>query len=172
MTGFGEAFARFDAELDAAVSRARRVSAEARADSARFRAETGRLVQSVHDRTLVARREELTSEELREQATRFRTEQGLPVEQLPSAGELAEAGMLAEERPVRPHVDEDDDFSQDKILSAPGRRDEPGQQPLEQAPPPSPPPSPQPPARGRRRPVPRTSDDDEDFSQERILYNG
>jgi hypothetical protein len=168
MSSFGEVFARFDAELDAAVSRARRVGAEARADSAAFRAETAKLAESVRNRSLVARPDELTSQRLREQAAEFREEKGLPVEPLPSAEELVQAGMVREERPVRPPVEaEEDDFSQEKILSASTTRDEPDQEPEAEvsAPPPAP-------ARGRRRPVPRTSDDDEDFSQERILFEG
>ncbi|TDQ05776.1 hypothetical protein [Labedaea rhizosphaerae] len=170
MTSFGDAFARFDAELDAAVSRARRVSAEARADSAAFRAETAKLAEATRNRSLVARPDELTSKQLREQAVKFRDEQGLPVEPLPSAEELVQAGMVREERPVRPPAeDEDDDFSQEKIMSASTTRDEP---PGEEEPRPPVVEPPVAPARGRRRPVPRTSDDDDDFSQERILFEG
>jgi hypothetical protein len=169
MTSFGEVFARFDAELDAAVSRARRVGAEARADSTAFRAETAKLAESVRNRSLVARPDELTSQQLRDQAAKFREEKGLPVEPLPSAGELVQAGMVREERQVRPPVeDEEEDFSQEKILSASATRDEQQDQEPEaeaQAPPPAP-------TRGRRRPVPRPGDDDDDFSQERILFEG
>ena len=170
MTSFGDAFARFDAELDAAVSRARRVSAEARADSAAFRAETAKLAEATRDRSLVARPDELTSKQLREQATKFRDEHGLPVDALPSAEELRQAGMVREERPVRPPVeDEDDDFSQEKILSASATRDQQQEEPQPESPADEPTPAP---SRRRRRPVPPTSDDDEDFSQERILFEG
>jgi hypothetical protein len=163
MTGFGEVFARFDAELDAAVSRARRVSAEARAESARFRERTAKLTESVRDRSLNATPDELTSEQLREQATKFRDEHGLPVEALPSAAELAREGLVRE--PAPPAGDDDEDFSQERILSASVSRDDAQPEPV----PPVRPARADPP---RRRPVPRTTDDDEDFSQERILFEG
>lgn len=170
MTSFGDAFARFDAELDAAVSRARRVSAEARADSAAFRAETAKLAEATRNRSLQARPDELTSKQLREQATKFRDEQGLPVDALPSAEDLVEAGIVREERSVHRVVDEEDDFSQEKIMSASTTRDE--QSDEDEQPPAPAVEAPSAPGRGRRRPVPRTSDDDEDFSQERILFDG
>ncbi len=43
--GFTEAFGQFDTDVDAAVVRARRVAAEARETSARFRRETRQLAQ-------------------------------------------------------------------------------------------------------------------------------
>src|SRR4051812_49071483 len=112
MTSFGDAFARFDAELDAAVSRARRGSAEARAGSAAVRAETAKLAEAARNPSPGPGRDELTPKQRREQAEKSRKERGLRVEPMPSAEELVRAGLVREERLVHPPVeDEDDDFS-------------------------------------------------------------
>jgi hypothetical protein len=134
MNGAGyDSLAGFSAELDAAVARARRVAAESRETSARFRRETRQLA----DRTRAgavrpASETDLTAEHLRRAATGFRADNGLPVASLPSGPELL--GQTTN-GPTPPPV------------TASGPRFTPP---------------------GRRNPYP--DDDDEDFSQERIMF--
>ncbi|HJP78849.1 MAG TPA: hypothetical protein VJ914_31540 [Pseudonocardiaceae bacterium] len=128
-----EPMAGFHAELDAAVARARRVAAQSRETSAKFRRETRQLAERTRAGAVRPTSEsDLTAEHLRRAATGFRSDNGLPVESLPAGRDL---------------------------LSQPT------------TPPPAPPVTPSGPRAtpsGRRNPYP--DDDDEDFSQERIMY--
>ncbi|HEY4021594.1 MAG TPA: hypothetical protein VGM75_23095 [Pseudonocardiaceae bacterium] len=130
MTGAGgDPMAGFGAELDAAVARARRVAAESRETSAKFRRETRQLAAGMRAGAVRPTSEtDLTAEHLRRAATGFRTDNGLPVESLPSGSELL---VQSKPEPVTPS----------------GSRTTPS---------------------GRRNPYP--DDDDEDFSQERIMF--
>lgn len=124
------AFAEFSAALDAAVARARRVTAAARETSAKFRRETRQLAAGLRAGTATARPDEVTDDRLRRTAAGFRTDHGLPVHDVPAP---AAPTPDAPPEPMRTHT-----FG-----------------PLRTTPP------------GRRFPPP--SDDDEDFSQERIM---
>jgi hypothetical protein len=138
MNGAGyDPMANFGAELDAAVARARRVAAESRETSAKFRRETRQLA----DRTRAgavrpASETDLTAEHLRRAATGFRADNGLPVESLPTGTEL----LRQTTTPPTPG-------STPPSVTASGPRITPP---------------------GRRNPYP--DDDDEDFSQERIMF--
>lgn len=133
MNGAGyDPLAGFSAELDAAVARARRVAAESRETSARFRGETRQLA----DRTRAgavrpASETDLTAEHLRRAATGFRADNGLPVESLPTGPELLGQTTTAPTPPPitasgpkttppgrrNPYPDDDDeDFSQERIM--------------------------------------------------------
>ncbi|AHI01539.1 hypothetical protein GCM10010174_08580 [Kutzneria viridogrisea] len=128
-SGFGAAASRFRAEVDAAVDRGARASAAARERSAAFAGRTRELAEAVRSGQAKPVAGELTSEDLRRSATSFRTDNGLPVDRLPAGADLLAA-----------------------------------------APPATTPSATRPPAPGRRSP--RPSDDDEDFSQEKILFRG
>jgi hypothetical protein len=132
-SGFADAVGRFSTELDAAVVRARRVAAEARETSAKFRRETRQLAEQVQSGEHKATPDALTEDGLRRAAAGFRTDNGLPVTALPDGRQL-----LAQQSP--------------ELVAAP--------QPVT--------PSPIRVAGSGRR-IPPPSDDDEDFSQERIM---
>lgn len=134
MTGAGyDPMANFSAELDAAVTRARRVAAESREKSAKFREQTRQLADRTRAGEVRPKSEtDLTAEHLRRAATGFRADNGLPVESLPSGHEL-----LVQPTP-------------------------------EQAPAPVTPGASRTTPPSRRNPYP--DDDDEDFSQERIMF--
>jgi hypothetical protein len=124
-----DASASFGAELDAAVARARRVAAESREASAKFRRATRQLAERTRAGAVRPTSEsDLTAEHLRRAANGFRADNGLPVEELPAGHELL---VQPPTPPVTPSV---------------GRTTPPG----------------------RRNPYP--DDDDEDFSQERIMF--
>lgn len=130
MTGAGyDPMSGFTAELDAAVTRARRVAAESRETSARFRRETRQLADRTRAGEVRPRSEtDLTAEHLRRAATGFRADHGLPVESLPSGQELLV--QPAPPEPVTPSAprmtppvrrnpcpdDDDEDFSQERIM--------------------------------------------------------
>lgn len=118
MTGqFRDAAARFSAEVEAAMTRARRAAAEARARSAQFRKENGELAEQAKSGQLRdVRRDEVepTSDEPHKAATEFRTAHGLPVEPLPDAAELL-ANLPTDPEPVAVE-DDDEDFSQHQIM--------------------------------------------------------
>src|SRR2546423_15702968 len=88
-------FTRFVNEVDEAVTRARRAAAEAREQATKFRAATPDSAEP-------------TAEALRAAAVTFRTAQGLPVD------EPAEEPQTP---PVPPPGDEDEDFSQEQIMT-------------------------------------------------------
>jgi hypothetical protein len=172
--GFRAAAARFKAEVEAALTRARRAADEAKAQSAEFRrgnedlakqARTGRL-RRVH-RGQVAP----TSADARAEAERFRTANDLTVEDLPDAGRLmARLPEAPAEQPVPRR--EDEDFSQHTVLfdldgpEAPGA-DQPGRHAVDQTSDVSAGAGIDSPGEPRTRP----SDEDEDFSQQRILFD-
>jgi hypothetical protein len=84
-----EPMAGFHAELDAAVARARRVAAESRETSAKFRRETPQLAERTRAGAVRPTSEsDLTAEHLRRAATGFRSDNGLPVESLPAGHDL------------------------------------------------------------------------------------
>jgi hypothetical protein len=129
-----DSMAGFGAELDAAVTRARRVAAESRATSAKFRRETRQLAERTRAGAVRPTSEtDLTAEQLRRAATGFRADNGLPVESLPAGHEL-----LAQP-PIPPGASPPVTPSGSRITLP-----------------------------GRRNPYP--DDDDEDFSQERIMF--
>jgi hypothetical protein len=134
MTGTGyDPMGNFSAELDAAVARARRVGAESREKSAKFRRQTRQLADRTRAGEVRPKSEtDLTAEHLRRAATGFRADNGLPVESLPAGHEL-----LVQQTPAQPPA---------PVTPGASRTTPPG----------------------RRNPYP--DDDDEDFSQERIMF--
>ncbi|HEX4724029.1 MAG TPA: hypothetical protein VH333_16040 [Pseudonocardiaceae bacterium] len=120
------AFDEFNATLDAAMVRARRVAAEARETSAKFRRETGQLAAGLRSRTSQVTPAELTDDSLRRTATGFRTDNGLPLLDVPAGHELlavpeppATPGPLrttGSRRRIPPPSDDDEDFSQEQIM--------------------------------------------------------
>jgi hypothetical protein len=127
--------AGFSAELDAAVARARRVAAETRETSAKFRRDTRQLAERTRAGAVRPKSEaDLTTEHLRRAATGFRADHGLPVESLPAGRELLTQSPPTQPPPTGP-------------VTPSGSRITPP---------------------GRRNPYP--DDDDEDFSQERIMF--
>lgn len=125
-----EVLARFRAEVGAAVTRARRASGEIGERNAKLRERTRDLARQARERR-VEPGAQATPADLREAATGFRGERGLPVEQVPDAAELT-APVPVETPPVA-------------TLGSAAVAGPSGQ-------------------------LPRVSDDDEDFSQSRILY--
>jgi hypothetical protein len=150
--GFTEVYGRFSAELDSAVARAKRVGAQAREASERFRRQTAELAKSGPGRPAApgsargsggalagsAPGSAATPEALRRAATGFRTDHGLPVREQPkppaaetpvtpqpdpsapvppSAGVLTNRWEPAPPRRIAPSDDDDEDFSQERILS-------------------------------------------------------
>jgi hypothetical protein len=119
-------FQRFRDELDAAVVLARRAAAAARETSANFLRDTQALAESVRARTRRVRPDELTDEPLRRAAAGFRSDNGLPVRDLPAGHELlAPAAGPPTPGPLRttgsgrripPPSDDDEDFSQERIM--------------------------------------------------------
>jgi hypothetical protein len=159
--GFTQAAARFSTEVDHALTRARRAAGEARAQSAEFRRRTEELAgQAKKGKLRGVRAGEVaaTSAEARAQAAEFRGANGLPVDELPDADALI-ARLPA---PAPERVAENEDFSQHQVLydidDAAQEADfpEPGENAGIDSPEPVP---------------PRPSDDDEDFSQQRILMD-
>jgi hypothetical protein len=166
--GFPQAARRFIAEVDTALTRARRAAREARATSEQFRRSTGELgAQAKTGKLRGVRRGEVTptSEQARAQAVEFRTANGLPVDELPGPDALIARLPEPAAEPVR----ENEDFSQHRVLFDVDAHGEPAETETGAAEPaddeemgridsPSAGPA-------------RTSDDDEDFSQQRILLD-
>jgi hypothetical protein len=173
MTGqdgsFSQAAARYIADVDTALTRARRAAREARAVSEDFRRGTGELgAQAKKGKLRGVRRDDVTptSAEPRAQAVEFRTANGLPVEELPDADALI--ARLPAPEPERKPSAESEDFSQHRVLFDVDTQEEPAEN-------------------GRQDDFPgtgekdridspaaqdtRPSDDDEDFSQQRILLD-
>lgn len=117
--GFAEAVARHNADLDAAVGRARRVAAEAREDNAGLRRQSREVADGLHAKQLKIGELESTPEDLRNAAREFRTERGLPVEEFEESGEFAVANESEppKRRPVPQSGDDDEDFSQERIMT-------------------------------------------------------
>jgi hypothetical protein len=165
--GFRAATARFKAEVEAALTRARRAAAEAREQSADFRRGTDDLADQARTGRLRLRRTEVrpTNAEAKAEAEKFRNANDLTVEELPDAHGLTT--RPAEE--PKPPQHEDEDFSQHQVLYDIDKQDEPA--PVKPAVDQtsdesagtridSPAPSPAPPG-----------DESEDFSQQRILID-
>ena len=86
--GFADALSRFSTDLDAAVVRARRVAAEARETSAKFRRETRQMADNLRSGRATVSPDQLTDDRLRRAASGFRADHGLPVERLPEGRDL------------------------------------------------------------------------------------
>jgi hypothetical protein len=170
--GFRAAAARFRAEVEAALTRARRATSEAKANSADFRRGTEEFAKQAKSGRLRGARRHLTPTDprTRAEAENFRHANGLPVEQLPDAEQLLRQPAPAEEPAPRR---EDEDFSQHQVLfdldAEPSAGDREAEAPsrsaghdAEQEPPRI-----DSPAAESTRP----SDEDEDFSQQRILLD-
>lgn len=170
MTGqdgnFRAATARFKAEVDAALTRARRAADEAKAQSAEFRRGSDDLADKARTGRLRRGQVRPTSAEARTAAERFRNANELPVEELPDADSLTA-------RQPAPHAGapkrEDEDFSQHTVLfdldapDAPAAAAPPVDQTSDESP-------------GSRidsptEPNTRPKDENEDFSQQRILID-
>jgi hypothetical protein len=159
--GFPQAAARFSAEVDHALTRARRAAGEARAQSAEFRRRNDELgAQAKKGKLSGVRAGEVsaTSADARAQAVEFRGANGLPVAELP------DADALMARLPGPPPAAENDDFSQHRVMfdvddqSAETAAEPDFGRSEENAGIDSPDAEPT-----------RPSDDDEDFSQQRIL---
>ena len=109
---------QFNAALDAAVVRARRAAAQARETSAKFRRDTRTLAAAVRDGEARPNRDEATDEGLRRTATGFRTDHGLPVEELapPPVATPGPQRTTGSGRRIPPPSDDDEDFSQERIM--------------------------------------------------------
>lgn len=138
MTGIPEAFARFRADLDAAVTRGRRAAAAAGERNAAQRDRNRRLAEQARAGQVRPDRHSATPEDVQRVATGFRRHRGLPVEDLPPAAELLAPEKSREQtdtkaNPVPPPVlgsravagpsgqlppdrGDDEDFSQARIL--------------------------------------------------------
>jgi hypothetical protein len=111
--GFPDAVAKFTGTVDDALTRARRAAAEAREQATRFRAANKANVEQADSGDLHV--PEVTDPALRESATQFRLAQGLQLDSFPPDEELIQA-------PNPPAVaqsgDDDDDFSQEQIMTS------------------------------------------------------
>lgn len=158
--GFPQAAARFSAEVDHALTRARRAAREAKAESADFRKRTEELSEQAKNGKLRGlRRSQVvpTSQAAREDATTFRVDNGLPVDAMPGADTLIARSSNREPAPTV----ENDDFSQHQVLfDVDEHASAPDQEPVIEDPIDSPEP-----AHVRR------GDAEEDFSQQRILLD-
>lgn len=158
---FRQAAARFSAEVERALTRARRATRDARVESADFRRRTEELsAQAKTGKLRGLRRSDVaaTDPSARDEAAKFRTDNGLPVEDAPSADELM--ARLPGREPVR-RSPEHEDFSQDHVLFdidkealAPRPQAGVGAPDVDDVP----------------RPT-RTSEAEEDFSHQRILMD-
>lgn len=141
MTGIPEAFARFRSDVDAAVTRGRRAAAAAGERNAALRDRNRQLAEQARARQVRPDRHSATSGDVQRVAEGFRAHRGLPVEQLPTGAELlAPAGESHKRTGANANT-----APEAPVL---GSR----------------------PAAGPRGQLPANRDDDEDFSQARILY--
>lgn len=167
--GFSHAVARFSAEVSRALTTARRAARDAKAESAEFRRRTEELAEQAKRGKLRGLRRgdaAATTPAAREDATKFRTDNGLPVPEMPTAEELL--ARLPNREPAPPVVvAENEDFSQHQLLL-----DVDEQEPREEVPSESEEESePEPSATAEEPSDPPPSDRDEDFSQQRILMD-
>ncbi|MFD9699156.1 hypothetical protein [Lentzea sp. NPDC059081] len=127
-----EAMSRFRAEVGAAVTRARRAAGDIGERNAKLRERTRDLARQARERN-VEPGARVTPADVKDSATGFRHDRGLPVEQVPTATELVapEAARPVETEPAT--------LGSSAVAGPSGQ-------------------------------LPRVSDDDEDFSQSRILY--
>ncbi|MBB5954892.1 hypothetical protein FHS29_001462 [Saccharothrix tamanrassetensis] len=140
MTGIPEAFARFRSDLDAAVTRGRRAAAAAGAKNAARRDRNRELAEEARDRRVEPGRHAPTPGDVQRVATGFRERHGLPVERLPTGAEL----LAPEESQKRTDANANS-ASPPPVLGSRAVAGPSGQ-------------------------LPPDRDDDEDFSQARILY--
>jgi hypothetical protein len=157
---FRQAAARFLADVDYALTRARRAARDARAEAAEFRERTDELfAQAKSGKLRGLRRGQVapTDPAAQADAAKFRTDNGLPVPDLPTAEQLM-AGLPG--RAPRPRPSENDDFVNAQVLFDVDKEPREPRQPPEQEP--SDPPLPE---------STRTSDREDDFSQQRILFD-
>jgi hypothetical protein len=113
--GFSQAAARFSAEVDRALTRAKRAAREARAVTEDFRRRTGELgAQAKTGKLRGLRRGAVapTSPLAREEAEKFRSANGLPLDELPDADALLDRLP----GPAPEAVRENEDFSQHQVL--------------------------------------------------------
>jgi len=161
--GFRAAVARFRADVEAALTRARRAATDAKEQSAEFRRGSADLAERARTGKMrPVRRGQTTDAAAREDAVKFRNANDLPVEQLPDPEEL----KAAEPKPPKR---EDEDFSQHTVLYDIDAKDDPA------------PAVDQTSDESRRRgidspttpnaPRARPADDNDDFSQQRILFD-
>jgi hypothetical protein len=120
-----EALGRFRADVGAAVTRARRAAGEIGERNAKLRERTRDLARQAREPGARA-----TPADVREAATGFRVDRGLPVVQVPDAAEPAPPAPVETQPPTTlgsvavagpsgqlPRVsDDDEDFSQSRIL--------------------------------------------------------
>jgi hypothetical protein len=117
--GFADAVHRFTSELDAAVVRARRVAAEARETSAKFRRQTRQLAAEVKAGSAGSAAGGRTDERLLRTASGFRADNGLPLRDLPVPEPPTTPSPFrttGSGRSVPPPGDDDEDFSQEQIM--------------------------------------------------------
>jgi hypothetical protein len=157
---FRQAAARFSAEVERALTRARRAAREARAESADFRRRTEELsTQAKSGKLRGLRRSEVaaTDPAARADAAKFRTDNGLPVPELPTADELT-AGLP--DRQPRTPKPQNDDFVEPQVLFDIDKepREPQAAQPEE-------------PEQAETPEPTRPGETEEDFSQQRILMN-
>ena len=141
MTGIPEAFAKFRADVEAAVTRGRRAAAAAGAANADQRTRNRELAEQARAKQVRPDTQRPTSEDVRRVATGFREDRGLPVERLPSGAEL-----LAPPEESQKRTDANANSAPPPPVS--GSRA----------------------VAGPRGQLPPERGDDEDFSQARILY--
>jgi hypothetical protein len=158
---FRQAAARFSAEVERALTRARRATRDARAESAEFRRRTEEIsAQAKAGKLRGLRRAEAAATDpgARAEAAKFRTDNGLPVPELPTADQLT-AGLP--DRQPKPPKPENDDFSEPQVLF------DIDKEPLATE-------AAAPRERAEAEPTPeptRKSETEEDFSHQRILMD-
>jgi hypothetical protein len=163
--GFRAAVARFKAEVEAALTRARRAAADAKEQSTEFRRGNDDIARQTRTGRLRGpSRGQATSPEARANAAKFRNANDLPVEDLAAAEPVTARPRPAAEQPGR----EDEDFSQHTVLfdiDAPPEDAKPTAPAVDQTSDES----------GRidspATSSTRSSDKTEDFSQQRILHD-
>ncbi|HEV7648034.1 MAG TPA: hypothetical protein VGP26_07730 [Actinophytocola sp.] len=165
--GFRAAVARFRADVEAALTRARRAATDAKEQSAEFRRGSEDIArQARNGRLRAVRRGQATSPEAHDEAVKFRNANDLTVEELPDADAVTTPPDRPAERPKR----EEEDFSQHTVLYDIDAKDDPappGARPVDQ----TSDESTRPGIDSPTAPRPRPADDNDDFSQQRILFD-
>ena len=114
-SGAGDAATDLARTTEHAVTYARRVASTARARNERHRAENAELIKQFGRRQLADSATERAPGAVWDAAERFRSANGFPVPQLPSAAELVRPGRNQPPNPPR-SGDDDEDFSQARIM--------------------------------------------------------
>jgi sRNA-binding protein len=116
MGGGEEARSQLTRITQDAVTYARRVAGTAKARNERHRAENAELIKQFEQRRLAGVATDRTPTAVRAAAKRFRSARGLSVPRLPDLGEITPP---ARSHPVPPSrsSDDDEDFSQERIMS-------------------------------------------------------